>query len=307
MRKIPLLPFRARLGLRRGALLLVILGFVLALGNWVGSHRTHVIFEGDSDFGHIRVVERADGLRSLYTGAGKARQSAVFPGRPRHLEIAYTRLGMVGLALIPEDARILFVGLGGGAMPMYARAAMPRAHIDVVEIDPLIVFVARQYFGFQPDSQLVVYTADGRDFIEQATWAAYDLIILDAFGDDEIPLSLATRQFLQSVRERLAPRGAVVSNLWSSSRQYEAMLATYNAVFGNIHLLQVPGQAQRILIAPSEGRVLSRAGLIEATRLLAHRVDLGFDLPRMVEEGYERAPESNAPVLDDRQLSEDRV
>lgn len=283
-------PSRPGYTVRRVAVALAALCLLLVLGYRALQHRTEVVFEGESAFGRVRVVERADGLRSLYTGEGRARQSALYPGRPTHLELAYTRVAMVGAALAPEDGRILFVGLGGGAMPTYTRAILPDARIDVVEIDPVIVEVARRHFGFRPDSQLVVHTGDGRAFIESAPPASYDLIVLDAFSDDEIPSALTTRQFLEAVRTALAPGGVVVSNLWSSAREYESMLATYDAVFGDVHLVRVGRRPQRILVAAPEGRRLSRSTLVEASRTLARRAELGFDLPELVAAGYERPP-----------------
>ena len=282
------------------AVVVAALLLVLALGYWSSSLRSKVIFDGQSAFGRVWVMERADGLRSLYTGEGRARQSAVFPARPKHLEIAYTRVAAVGLAFTPPDGRILFVGLGGGAMPMYARQVLPKAQIDVVEIDPLIVDIAPRYFGFRPDSHLMVHTSDGRAFIEQAQAESYDLIVLDAFSDDEIPFALATRQFLETVRSRLTPRGMVVSNLWSSNGAYESMLATYAAVFDQAHLVHVGRGTQRILVAGSALRPLDRHALVEASRMLAREVDLGFDLPELVRRGYEGQPSAGAPALVDR-------
>jgi spermidine synthase len=258
-----------------------------------------IVFEGESAFGRVRVVERADGLRSLYTGDGDARQSAVYPGRPGHLELAYTRVAAVGLALVPPGGRILFVGLGGGAMPMYAREVLPDARIDVVEIDPLVVEVARSHFGFRPDARMAVHTGDGRAFIESAPPASYDLVVLDAFSDDDIPFTLTTWQFLRAVRARLAPGGAVVSNLWSSAREYEPMLATYDSVFGDVHVVRVGRRAQRIVVAAPERGRLGRATLVRASRELAARAELGFDLAALVAEGYQRPPERRVPVLDD--------
>lgn len=272
----------------------------LVLGLQVLLPGAQVVFEAESAFGRVRVVERKDGLRSLYTGAGRARQSAVFPGKPEHLELAYTRVAMIGPALTPSDGRILFVGLGGGAMPMYTRAIMPGARIDVVEIDPLIVDVARRFFGFRPDSQMVVHTGDGRAFIENTPPGSYDLVVLDAFSDDAVPFALTTRQFLEAVRTRLAPGGVVVSNLWTSNPAYPAMLATYDSVFEDVHLVRVGRRAQRILIAaPGPQRRFSRSRLIHASRGLAERAELGFDLPGLVAEGYERPSERTVPVLDD--------
>ncbi|MBA4158279.1 MAG: fused MFS/spermidine synthase [Gemmatimonadetes bacterium] len=289
----------ARSSAARVAAVVAALCLVLALGYWISSVRSTVVFEGESEFGRVWVVERADGLRSLYMGDGRARQSAVFPGRPSHLEFAYTRVAMVGLALVPDDGRILFVGLGGGAMPMYARQLLPNAKIEVVELDPLIVDVAQRYFGFRPDSLLVVHTGDGRAFIEQSPPESYDLIVLDAFSDDEIPYALVTRQFLEAVRSRLSPGGVVVSNLWSSSGEYASMVTTYGAVFEQVHLIHVGRGTQRILVAGSALRPLDRSALVEASRMLARRVELGFDLPALVERGYEIPPEVNAPILED--------
>ncbi|HEX2187344.1 MAG TPA: fused MFS/spermidine synthase [Longimicrobiaceae bacterium] len=284
------------------AAILAALCVVLVLGALASRPRTRVVFEGESAFGRVRVVERADGLRSLYTGAGRARQSAVYPGRPGHLELAYSRVAMVGAALVPRDGRILFVGLGGGAMPMYTRAILPDARIDVVEIDPLIVDVARRHFGFRPDSRMRVHTGDGRAFIEGAPPGTYDLVVLDAFSDDAVPFALTTRQFLEAVRARLAPGGVVVSNLWSSGREYGPMLATYGAVFGDLHLVRVGGRAQRILVAARDRR-LGRDALVQASRRLAGEVELGFDLPGLVAAGYERPSEPASPVLDDAHAS----
>jgi spermidine synthase len=281
------------------------LGFalVVGLGLWAAWHaigrRGDVVFEGASEFGRVRVTERSDGLRALYTGEGRGRQTALYPDRPLHLESAYTRVGMVGLALVPADARILFVGLGGGAMPTYTHHVLPSARIDAVEIDPLIVEVAQQWFGFRPDDRMRVHTGDGRAFIEAADSGAYDLVVLDAFSDDAIPRALATRQFLVAVRRALAPGGVVISNLWTANADYAAMVATYDEVFGDVHIVRVPQHRQNILVAGPGADGLDRDALVQAVARLQQRAALGFDLRALVESGWERAPRTNANVLDD--------
>lgn len=283
---------------RLGPLLLA--AVLLAGAGWLLARYTpDTIYEGQGPFGRVRVVERHDGLRSLYIGAGRARQSALYPDRPLHLEFPYTRLGMVGLALVPPDARILFVGLGGGAMPSYTRAVLPAARIDVVEIDPLVVDVAGRYFGFRPGARMAVHAGDGRPFIEAAPPGRWDLIVLDAYSDDFIPYALSTRQFLEAVRARLAPGGVVVSNLWSANRHYPAMVATYAAAFEQVRLLRVPGRNQRILVAGREGVPLDREAVQAATETLAGRAALGFDLAGMVAAGWEGSPAMDAPILED--------
>jgi spermidine synthase len=286
---------------------LLLVAAALAAAVYVVSQKvTRVVFEVQSEFGRVRVLERGDGLRILVTGEGRARQSALYPGHPRHLELPYTRVGMLGLALVPRDARILFVGLGGGAMPMYVRQVLPEARIDVVEIDPVIVQVARTHFGFEPDSNMVVHTGDGRRFIEKAPPGRYDLIVLDAFSDDEVPYALTTRTFLEAVHDALDPDGVVVSNLWSGNPAYASMLATYEAVFPRVHLVKVPRRNQRISVTGSGAAPLDRTDLIARSRELADRVELGFDLPALVEDGYEVPPQTSAPVREDRESASAR-
>lgn len=283
-----------------GALLPLLIATVLVAAVWaVYGSRSRTIFDASSEFGRVRVLERSDGLRTLVTGAGRARQSAIHPGRPLDLELAYTRVGMIGLALVPPDGRLLFVGLGGGAMPMYTRQILPAARIDVVEIDPVIVDVAQRFFGFTPDARMTVHTGDGRAFIENVPSGTYDLVVLDAFSDDEVPFTLTTREFLHAVRSSLSPRGVVVSNLWSRNDAFASMLVTYDDVFEQVHLIGVPRHAQYILVAAMGARPLDRARLVRAAQDLAGRVQLGFDLPRLVSAGYEAAPRPAAPVLSD--------
>jgi spermidine synthase len=291
-----------RAGSGRRWLAVALLGGAVLVAYVVLSARPHVVFEGDSSFGRVRVEERPDGLRALYTGDGSARQSALYPGRPDHLELAYTRVAMMGLAFSPPEGRLLFVGLGGGSMPMYARHVMPDVRIDAVEIDPLIVDVARRYFGFREDARMTAHAADGRAFIEEAAPASYDVVFLDAFSADGIPFALTTAEFLTAVRASLVPGGVVISNVWSSNRLYESMLATYSAVFGEVQLIGVGGRSQKIVVA-GDGRRLDRDVLVAAVRGLSQRVDLGFDMSRLVMDGHEELPAVSAPVLRDAQAA----
>jgi len=277
---------------------LVLLLGLLLLGGFLFLNRTTVLFQGEGDFGTVRVVERRDGLRALHFGGSRNRQSALFPGRPLELALEYSRVGMVGLALIPPRPRILFVGLGGGAMPMYARAVLPDARIDVVEIDPLVVEVARAYFGFTPDPAMRVHVGDGRAFIQDAPPGSWDLIVLDAFSESGIPRALATRPFLEAVLTRLAPGGIVVSNIPTAHTLSPSMFATYDAVFPEVQRLEVRRHRQQILVA-SGHRALDRDTLVQAARAFSAGRELGFDLPHLVERGLLPSIPAGGEVLED--------
>ena len=113
----------------------------------------------------------------------------------------------IGLAVVEEPKRILIVGLGGATIPNFLHKHYPRTTIDVVDIDPDVVVVAKKFFGFKDDPTMRAHVADGRKFVEESR-DRYDIIFLDAYGRDNIPYHLATREFLQAARARYRPRAS---------------------------------------------------------------------------------------------------
>src|SRR5690606_24834647 len=111
------------------------------------------------------------------------------------------------LFLMPDPKSVLIIGLGGATIPQALHSILPNAVIDTVEIDPAVVKVAENYFGYRPGPRQRVFVEDGRAFIERAHREGrhYDMIMLDAFDTDYIPAHLLTREFLEHVRAILSP------------------------------------------------------------------------------------------------------
>jgi len=109
-------------------------------------------------------------------------------------------------------------GLGGGTLPTALAALLPDVRIDVVEIDPAVVKVARTYFDFQENERVRVHIRDARVFVKRALQRGrqYDLVILDAYSGDYIPEHLMTAEFLDETRRLLAPGGAVAANTFAA-------------------------------------------------------------------------------------------
>src|SRR6266705_5614770 len=152
-----------------------------------------VIYEKPSHYNTIVVTEDSNGLRTLLFERGGSRQSVVKPGDPDHLELRDTQVALVGLALCEGPHRILVVGLGGGTLPTFLRKHYPSAAIDVAEIDPDVVDVAKKFFGFREDERMRAHVGDGRRFIENVPQPYYDIIYLDAFDAHNVPEHLTTR------------------------------------------------------------------------------------------------------------------
>ena len=189
------------------------------------------------------IVTDEDGLRCLTfrrLGTGD-RQTCYRIGKPKELVFAYTKMMLGALYLNPNPARVLVIGLGGGTLPMTLRDILPEAQIDVVEIDPAVVKVARTYFNFKTDPKMAVFEDDGRVFVKKQmrTEVKYDLIMLDAFEDDYIPEHMLTKEFLTETKSLLTPQGVLAANTFSSSRLYPYESVTYTAVFGPFYNLKL--------------------------------------------------------------------
>ena len=224
-------------------------------------HPRRVLYVGRPGHDRRVVSEDGEGRRYLQFGWDSAYQSVVGPGAPLRLELEYLRLMVAGLAFVPEPRRLLVVGVGGGALPMFLRAVLPEAHVDAVDNDEEVLEVARDYFGFREDARLRAHVADGRAFIE-APGPSYDVVFLDAFGPKGTPSALATREFLLAARARLTPLGAVVANVHRTPNPlYPAMRETWRASFAQLHGLDARTTANRVFVGLPYARRVSRAEL----------------------------------------------
>lgn len=246
-----------------------------------------VVSERVSPHYTVFVIEDEEGIRRLRFERDGVDQSAVVPGDPEALVFAYMRGLTAALAVRSEPERVLIVGLGGGTLPMFLRRHLPRAEIDVVEIDPIVYEVARADMGFRPDARMRVHIADGRAFIERSA-ERWDLIVLDAYGADEIPRHLATRRFYEAVRARLAPAGLVAANVWSdhANPRYRSMLRTFEAVFPEVHVVAPPRSESRIVLALGVREHLTRQDLAMRAAALGKAWGLRFDLAAMIKRGH---------------------
>ena len=194
-------------------------------------------------------------------------QSCINKRRPQEMVFVYAQMVMTSLLLNPEPERILVLGLGGGTLPLALNELLSEAEVDVVEIDPAVVRVAREFFDFAPNDKVDVFAQDGRVFVKRAAHRdqKYDLIILDAFNGEYIPEHLMTREFLLEVQSLLAPEAVLVANTFSISELYDHESATYADVFGRFYNLRADDTGNRVII--------SRNGPLPSREVLERRAD----------------------------------
>ena len=246
-----------------------------------------VLYEKPSAYNTIIVTEDDSGHRVLRFEKGGARQTIAKPGDPTFLGFAYTKVAFAGLALTQEPRRIMIVGLGGGTMPMFLRHYYPKATIDVVDIDPDVVHVAREYFGFREDASLRAHVGDGRKFVESVR-EPYDVVFLDAFGTRNVPAHLTTVEFMRAVRRSITPGGVVVWNIWGRpvNPLYDSMVRTYQEVFDELFILDVPGTTNKILFGLPRRQSMDRAQLSQLARKLGTDKGFTFDPGDIAEDQF---------------------
>jgi SAM-dependent methyltransferase len=142
------------------------------------------------------------------------------PARERMVTTYYVPLSGVGLAmratprLFGPAARIGVVGLGTGTLACYAR---PGQQWTFYEIDPAIVRIARDRsrFGFLSDCKpdATIELGDARLLIERDPPASADLLVIDAFSSDAVPMHLLTREAFADYRRKLSPRGLLLVHI----------------------------------------------------------------------------------------------
>lgn len=175
-------------------------------------------------------VSEKYGVRSLHIGSDTI-QSSMRIARPWDLELSYTR-SMMGFLLFNEaPARVLMVGLGGGSLAKFIHRSMPQTRLEVVEVDPRVVVIARQSFLVPPDDgRLTVIVGDGAAHVA-AEGPCADVIMVDGYDGDSQVEQLSNRKFYDACRRRLDAGGVLVVNLWGSDRGFNDTLRRIEAAF----------------------------------------------------------------------------
>ena len=212
------------------ALLLVPVGVVKA------AEEGEVVHEAETLYQYARVVQYPDGRRQLELNEGQAihsiwRRDTVLTGNywDGHLTLPFT---------LRDDPprKVAMLGVAGGTVARAYAKYFPDTVIDAVEIDGELFEIGRRWFGLGDRPQLRLHTEDARPFLRR-TGERYDFIFLDTYRQPYIPFYLATKEFFELARDRLAPGGAVIINVGhpeGSERLEQVLTATMGAAFPHV-------------------------------------------------------------------------
>jgi predicted membrane-bound spermidine synthase len=175
---------------------------------------------------------------------------------PLHIEYDYEKIYAEVLKWMYEPEKpfkSLSIGGGGYTFPRYMELSYPKAHIDVVEIDPEITRVVYKYLGLPRDTRIRTFNTDGRWFVMNCK-EKYDIIFTDAFNDLSIPYHLTTREFVRQLNGTLNDDGILMSNVIDNFQKgafLPSYLRTLGEVFGerNVYLISIRPDFKNVRIS----------------------------------------------------------
>ena len=229
---VPLVRVRAVAMARAATTTAVIIGSITMAWTPLLWARMKTVLEKDTFYHRIRVQED-DEARYMYFD--RTLQSAMNLKDPTALRLIYSRYTSLGFTFRPDAKKVLIIGLGGGSIPKKLQKEFPSMEVDVVEIDPEVIQIAKNHFNVRDGKNLRLHAQDGRLFLTR-TANQYDIIMIDAYYSDAMPFHLATREFFELAQRKLAPNGILVTNLISavtgpSGKIARAFVKTQRRVF----------------------------------------------------------------------------
>jgi spermidine synthase len=181
------------------------LGTPNAIRAWVNKQRRSIDWEADGRESSV-AIEKSTGLSFVVNGKndGNARGDAA----------TAVMLGLIGAILHPHPTRSMVIGLGTGSSAGWLGAVPTMTDIDVAELEPAIVEVARRAapvnHGALDNSKVHLIFADAREAL-LASRAEYDLIASEPSNPYRAGVaSLFTREYYEAAASRLRPGGIFV-------------------------------------------------------------------------------------------------
>jgi len=205
----------------------------------------------ESVYNHMRVYEhpvhihyhggivRSYPGRSLQTDPGNYVQATMLVGQPTILNSRYLRLADIAFFYRPDIRNIAVLGGGGYILPRYFLVTRPNVEIDVIEIDPGITAIAREFFELENDPRLQIFHEDARRFFRRTRNdpKKYDFIFGDVSNSSySIPFHLMTKESVEEISYRLSDDGIYMVNIIASAegprqKLFQAYHRTLSEVF----------------------------------------------------------------------------
>lgn len=299
----------------RHILLWLIVGILTVAANRLT--QSNDVLEFDTAYSQIWIYDQpnAQGRNVRWFRQNHDASSAMYLDDPAELVFSYTRAYDLAFSYNPAIEKSLLIGGAAYSYPKHYLASYPEATIDVVEIDPAVTDLARQFYNLKDDPRLQIFHQDARIFLNTAR-DSYDAIFFDAFNSETIPFHLTTQEVATATRRLLSDNGLVVMNIIASvsgpnSRFLWAEYVTYQTRFPHVTVYQVdptisPEQTQNIiLIAHTTAPTLAAEPLNQTVRdTLAGHIDPPHDTGSVLTDNFAPVEYLVAHAVTDSVLSD---
>lgn len=234
-----------RAALRAG--LAAVAGLAIAV-TWLEHRRP--LHAGRNFYGAVRVMEAApdtpEWRRDLWHGGIGHGSQHLAPERRREPMLYYYEGTGVKTALdrhpkrrAGEPLSVGVLGLGAGSLAAHSRSG---DRFRFYELDPQVERVARRYFTYLGDAagEIEVALGDGRLSLEREEAAGeppWDVLVLDAFTGDAVPVHLLTAEAFDLYRRRLAPGGVIAAHISNRHVDLAPVVRAQALALGAISLL----------------------------------------------------------------------
>lgn len=214
--------------------------------------------------------------RRLHFNLGSS-QSRMLIASPNALVDSYTRKMMAFLLFNPAPLRILMIGLGGGSLAKFCYHELPKTDITVVEINPDVIALRREFMIPDDNHRFRVVQQDGAEFMAYCN-EQFDVILVDAFDPDGIALSLPSLNFYSHAFKRLTRQGVLVMNLCGDYQRYPPNLSSLMTAFKTRPILVTVQGSNNQLAFAFKSRVVPSmtAGMVKRAAQLKSLFKLQF-------------------------------
>ena len=255
-----------------------------------------VLEKVESEYNNIFVIKQGQTLYMNFGYRNSQYVESVYDMLDRGaLAARYTRYMTIAAAYSERFERGAFVGLGGGRTASYLVDSFPQLSLDVAELDPEVIRLAKKYFGVKESERLKLNAQDGRIFLTRSK-NAYDAVFLDAYRGPFVPFHLLTREYFEIIKKHLRPGGVVAQNVEPTTMVLDSAIRTIAAVFKNVETYEAGGN---VVIIAYDGEPIPPARLRERAAALTKKHKLRYDLVELMAARKEIKPQAGAKLLTD--------
>jgi spermidine synthase len=255
-----------------------------------------VLEKVESEYNNIFVIKQGQTLYMNFGYRNSQYVESVYDMLDRSaLAARYTRYMTIAAAYSERFERGAFVGLGGGRTASYLVDSFPQLSLDIAELDPEVIRLAKKYFGVKESERLKLNAQDGRIFLTRSK-NMYDAVFLDAYRGPFVPFHLLTREYFEIIKRHLRPGGVVAQNVEPSTMVLDSAIRTIGAVFKNVETYEAGGN---VVIIAYDGEPIPPARLRERAAALTKKHKLRYDLVELLAARKDIKPQAGAKLLTD--------